>query len=90
MLKAKGSDLDYDRIHFIDVAYPFADRSQYNMLFRGNEPINSTGQFAYDELISWLQEKAQEEASMDLPPNFFLVDIKYVITFFFSSLSLAS
>lgn len=77
--------MDYDRIHFIDVAYPFADRSQYNMLFRGNEPINSTGQFAYDELISWLELKAQQEASIDLPPNFLLVDIKYIAHVILSS-----
>eukprot|EP01095_Lingulamoeba_sp_RSL-Kostka_P011042 TRINITY_DN4103_c0_g1_i1.p1 TRINITY_DN4103_c0_g1~~TRINITY_DN4103_c0_g1_i1.p1 ORF type:complete len:243 (+),score=67.07 TRINITY_DN4103_c0_g1_i1:49-777(+) len=47
-----------------------------NFLFRGNEPLNSTG-FAYDQLVSTLKERANN-ASIEFPSKFTLLDVTFL------------
>lgn len=43
-------------------------------LIRTGLPIVN-GSFAYDELVSYMQKRAIEEAGAPLPENFFLQDV---------------
>jgi hypothetical protein len=51
-----------------------------NTLFRGGIP-NSDGKFQYDTLISEMKTIAKEQGGLTLPDIFYLIDIKYDLSF---------
>jgi len=69
---AAASTLSYQKVQVIDF-----NATTGNFLFRGNEPINSTGQFAYEELVSYMKQRAAN-ASLVLPDSFYLVDLTFI------------
>ena len=55
-----AESLDFKRVHLVD-------QGPTNFLFRGNMPTNSTG-FAYDELMSFLQNRSIGEGNGTVLP----------------------
>jgi len=53
----------------------YYDKTSGNFFFRGNMPKNTSNEFAYTELMTFLAERALEEGGVELPSNAFLYDI---------------
>jgi hypothetical protein len=58
--------LDPKRVILVDNYGP-------NLLFRTNDPVNSTGQFGYDYLVALMKNKTIE-AGLEFPSEFYLID----------------
>eukprot|EP01027_Heterolobosea_sp_BB2_P024244 GEZU01036483.1.p1 GENE.GEZU01036483.1~~GEZU01036483.1.p1 ORF type:complete len:256 (+),score=67.85 GEZU01036483.1:23-790(+) len=58
------------KVHLVD-----HNPALQNFIFRGNEPLNTSYDFVYDELVSVMRQVAQEEADVELPEDFLLVDV---------------
>jgi len=68
--------LDKRLIHLIDYT-PYHDLSQ-KFLFRGNQPQDENGRFAYEELKGYLREVARQEGGLELPEDFIIQDISFL------------
>jgi hypothetical protein len=68
-VQSSVSPLNLERIHLVDII-------DTNTLFRGNQPLDSNGTFAYDELRKFLQIKALSEGGFQLPQDYILYDIR--------------
>jgi len=53
------------------------DRAGINWLFRGNEPLNSTNNFVYEELVATMQQVALAQANTSLPSSFYMMDLSF-------------
>jgi len=72
---ASISPLNLERIHFVDRTY---DDNVQNFLFRGNQPQNENGSFAYNELRKYLEIKAVAEGGFQLPKDYLIYDISFL------------
>jgi hypothetical protein len=62
-------NLDYSRTHCVDY-----DEATGNFIFRSNMPVIDN-EFAYDTIVSYFSERAQEECGVALPDDFYFVDV---------------
>eukprot|EP01111_Echinosteliopsis_oligospora_P016770 TRINITY_DN7076_c0_g1_i1.p1 TRINITY_DN7076_c0_g1~~TRINITY_DN7076_c0_g1_i1.p1 ORF type:complete len:246 (-),score=46.30 TRINITY_DN7076_c0_g1_i1:133-870(-) len=67
VLSVRGEFFNPDKLQFID-------NLGSNFLFRGNEPMNASYEFAYDQVVDTMQDRLAS-LNMSLPPRFFFVDI---------------
>lgn len=67
----QGENLQYSRVHIVD-------KVGNNYFFRGNDPLMGEGSdryFAYDTLISYMNQRLAEAGEQPLDDNVYLVDI---------------
>ena len=73
ILSYPTQNLDPNRVWLVNY-HKFPDNS-INFLYRGNAPLNNS-QFAYNELVSIMTERAQQ-SNLTFPSQFYFVDISY-------------
>jgi len=87
LMMVVGVNGDGDDYYIEPAKIIFLDRTYFangidNYLFRGNEPkttdANGNDVFAYDLLISYLNNATIQKAGFLLPPNLYIIDIKLV------------
>lgn len=74
-----GYYLEQSKVVFLD--HTSKESGLNNFLFRGNEPkisVNGNDEFAYDLLKQYLTNASVTQANIQLPSDFYLIDIKYV------------
>ena len=66
---------DPKRLRFVDRTP--ASSGLNNWLFRGNQPSNSSGVFAYDQIKQTMAQAAETQANATLPDDFYFIDISF-------------
>eukprot|EP01112_Ceratiomyxa_fruticulosa_P018526 TRINITY_DN5933_c0_g2_i1.p1 TRINITY_DN5933_c0_g2~~TRINITY_DN5933_c0_g2_i1.p1 ORF type:complete len:297 (+),score=30.41 TRINITY_DN5933_c0_g2_i1:236-1126(+) len=75
---ASVTPLNITTVHLVDFTNYTEPHQVNNYLFRGNQPMMANGTFDYKLLRQYLTIRAKQEGNLQLPQNYFLLDISFL------------